>query len=240
MTPEKFARPVGQLAIRASGPECVTGLAAVHRRDHLRRLRRPSPAYPEPNIFASRRTSNASDAERQARRLRRDDPLVEGVACHCTAPENGGLSGALGLAEQTSDVSLACRQYGPCQVHGEFRSGRRPSSASAGHFSSRRCRSSPAAMRRRNILVYMTYSDKLIDGSPERDSTSSVPSQPWGGAGEAAEMRRFSPIVEVFCRRRLSRDYLRAPDRDRGSGRSAVSSPIDRRMTSSPAPAATR
>ena len=42
-----------------------------------------------------------------------DDPVVEGVACHYTAPEKGGVSGALGLAEQTSDVSLACRQYAP-------------------------------------------------------------------------------------------------------------------------------
>jgi hypothetical protein len=42
-----------------------------------------------------------------------DDPLVDGIACHYTVPEKGGLSGALGLAEQPSDISLACRQYGP-------------------------------------------------------------------------------------------------------------------------------
>src|SRR5579864_4202232 len=42
-----------------------------------------------------------------------DDPLVDGIACHYTAPEKGGLMGAFGLAEQTSDISLACRQYGP-------------------------------------------------------------------------------------------------------------------------------
>src|ERR1700690_4559898 len=46
-----------------------------------------------------------------------DDPLVEGVACHYTAPEKGGLMGALGLAEQTSDISLACRQYGPVKFN---------------------------------------------------------------------------------------------------------------------------
>ena len=48
-----------------------------------------------------------------------DDPLVEGVACHYTAPEKGGLMGALGLAEQTSDISLACRQYGPIKFNGK-------------------------------------------------------------------------------------------------------------------------
>ena len=52
-----------------------------------------------------------------------DDPLIEGVACHFTAPEKGGLSGALGLAEQTSDISLACRQYGPIKFKDKFDQG---------------------------------------------------------------------------------------------------------------------
>src|SRR5271157_4892907 len=52
-----------------------------------------------------------------------DDPVVEGVACHYTTPEKGGLSGALGLAEQTSDISLACRQYGPINFKEKFSQG---------------------------------------------------------------------------------------------------------------------
>ena len=52
-----------------------------------------------------------------------DDPLVDGVACHYTAPEKGGLMGAFGLAEQTSDISLACRQYGPIKFKGKFEQG---------------------------------------------------------------------------------------------------------------------
>ena len=47
---------------------------------------------------------------------------------------------------------------------------------------------------KRNILVYMTYSDKLIDGSP-KNSTSTVPIQPWGGAPDAPEMRRLSALA---------------------------------------------
>src|SRR5579871_1867728 len=39
-----------------------------------------------------------------------DDPEVEGVACHFTVPERGGLKGWIGVAEQVSDISLACRQ----------------------------------------------------------------------------------------------------------------------------------
>ena len=51
-----------------------------------------------------------------------DDPLVDGVACHYTATKRAPL-GALGLAEQTSDVSLSCRQYGPIKFKGTFSQG---------------------------------------------------------------------------------------------------------------------
>ncbi len=109
-----------------------------------------------------------------------DDPLVDGVACHYTTSEKGGLSGALGLAEQTSDVSLACRQYGPIKFKGTFAQGDVV-------FSERRSLlfKKMQIVRgcdiRRNILVYMTYSDKLIEGSP-KNSTSTVPIQPWGSS----------------------------------------------------------
>jgi CreA protein len=42
-----------------------------------------------------------------------DDPEVEGVACHFTVPERGGFKGWIGVAEEVSDISLACRQIGP-------------------------------------------------------------------------------------------------------------------------------
>jgi CreA protein len=56
-----------------------------------------------------------------------DDPLVEGVACHYTTPEKGGIKGTMGLAEEVSDISLACRQIGPC---GSRRSSSRATSCS--------------------------------------------------------------------------------------------------------------
>jgi CreA protein len=108
-----------------------------------------------------------------------DDPLVDGVVCHYTIPEKGGLSGALGLAEQTSDISLACRQYAPIRFKDKFAQGDVV-------FSERRSivfkkmQIVRGCDTKRNILVYMTYSDKLVDGSP-KNSTSSVPIQPWGG-----------------------------------------------------------
>src|ERR1700683_1790812 len=52
-----------------------------------------------------------------------DDPEVEGVACHFTVPEKGGFTGWLGLAEQVSDISLACRQIGPMHFKSRMEQG---------------------------------------------------------------------------------------------------------------------
>jgi CreA protein len=119
-----------------------------------------------------------------------DDPLVEGVACHFTAPERGGLAGAFGLAEQTSDISLSCRQYGPIKFKSKFEQGEVV-------FRERRSLlfKKMQIVRgcdvRRNILIYMTYSDKLIEGSP-KNSTSTVPIEPWGAAaGEPPKCADF-------------------------------------------------
>jgi len=119
-----------------------------------------------------------------------DDPVVEGVACHYTASEKGGLAGALGLAEQTSDVSLACRQYGPIKFKEKFEQGdvvfrERRSLLFKKMQIVRGC--DP----KRNILIYMVYTDKLVEGSP-KNSTSSVPIQPWGGgAGDVPKCVDF-------------------------------------------------
>ena len=108
-----------------------------------------------------------------------DDPEVEGVACHFTIPEKGGFKGWLGLAEEVSDISLACRQVGPVRFKSKFEQGddmfrQRRSLFFKKMQIVRGCDS------KRNVLVYMVYSDKLIDGSP-KNSTSSVPIMPWGG-----------------------------------------------------------
>ncbi len=111
-----------------------------------------------------------------------DDPEVEGVACHYTVPEKGGLAGAFGLAEQVSDISLACRQYGPIKFKTKFQQGdvvfrERRSLIFKKMQIVRGCDA------HRNVLVYMVYTDKLIDGSP-KNSTSTVPVMPWGAVGE--------------------------------------------------------
>jgi CreA protein len=112
-----------------------------------------------------------------------DDPLVEGVACHYTVAERGGVAGMFGVAEETSDVSLACRQYGPIRFKGKFEQGdvvfrERRSLVFKKMQIVRGC--DP----KRNTLVYMVYSDRLIEGSP-KNSTSTVPIMPWGAGAEA-------------------------------------------------------
>src|SRR3954451_14698535 len=114
-----------------------------------------------------------------------DDPLVGGVACHYTAPEKGGLMGALGLAEQTSDISLACRQYGPIQFNAKSSQGDVVFSERRSVFF-KKMQIVRGCDSKRNILVYMTYTDKLIEGSP-KNSTSPVPIQPWHGQGAVAK-----------------------------------------------------
>lgn len=118
-----------------------------------------------------------------------DDPLIEGVACHFTVAEKGGLAGAFGLAEQTSNVSIACRQYGPIRIKAKFEQGEAAFVERRSLFF-KKMQIVRGCDPRRNVLVYMAYTDKLIDGSP-KNSTSSVPIQPWGASGDAPKCGDF-------------------------------------------------
>lgn len=113
-----------------------------------------------------------------------DDPEIEGVACHFTVPEKGGFTGWLGLAEQVSDISLACRQIGPIRIKSKFAQGEDMFRQRRSLFF-KKMQIVRGCDTKRNVLVYMVYSDKLIDGSP-KNSTSSVPIMPWG-AGDTIQ-----------------------------------------------------
>jgi CreA protein len=113
-----------------------------------------------------------------------DDPKVEGVACHISRAQTGGMKGALGVAEDTSDASIACRQIGPIRIAGEIRDGERV-------FDERRSLLFKTLQvvrfldRKRNVLVYVAYSDRVIEGSP-KNSISSVPIMSWPGPQTSA------------------------------------------------------
>ncbi len=106
-----------------------------------------------------------------------DDPRVQGVTCHIARAQTGGLKGELGVAEDTSDASIACRQIGPIKILGELKDGERV-------FDERRSLIFKKLQvvrffdRQRNVLVYVAYSDRVIEGSP-KNSISTVPIMGW-------------------------------------------------------------
>lgn len=106
-----------------------------------------------------------------------DDPKVSGVSCFVSRAKTGGISGSLGLAEDTSDASIACRQTGPISFVGELKEGEEVFGRRASILFKR-----VQVVRFydpvRNTLVYLTYSDKLIDGSP-KNAISAVVIRPW-------------------------------------------------------------
>jgi len=118
-----------------------------------------------------------------------DDPEVDGVACHFTVPERGGFKGWLGLAEEVSDISLACRQIGPIHFKAKFAQGEDVFRTRRSLFF-KKMQIVRGCDEKRNVLVYMVYSDRLIEGSP-KNSTSSVPIMPWGASGEIAKCTEF-------------------------------------------------
>ncbi len=107
-----------------------------------------------------------------------DDPQVEGVACYFTVPEQGGWTGWAGFAEQRSETSLACRQTGPVVIKAKFDQGEEIYRQRRSLFF-KKMQIVRGCDPKRNVLVYLSYTDKLIDGSPQ-NSTSTVPIMPWG------------------------------------------------------------
>jgi CreA protein len=106
-----------------------------------------------------------------------DDPDIDGVACYLSAARTGGIKGGLGLAEDTSDASIACRQVGPITIKNKFDPGAQVFSEHRSVMF-KRLRVVRFLDQKRNTLVYLAYSDKLVDGSP-KNSVSAVPIMPW-------------------------------------------------------------
>lgn len=108
-----------------------------------------------------------------------DDPKVDGIVCHWSRPEKGGISGSLGFAEDPSDVSLACRQVGAIKFKDTFAQGENIAKASRNWTGFKTMQVVRFCDTKTNVLVYLVYSDKLIDGSP-KNALSTVPIMPWG------------------------------------------------------------
>lgn len=108
-----------------------------------------------------------------------DDPDVPGVACHLSRAKTGGMKGAVGLAEDPTEASIACRQIGAIDTSklDKLKNGGVvfKESLSLVFKSLQVVRFYD---KKRNVLVYLAYSDKVIEGSP-KNSISSVPVMKW-------------------------------------------------------------
>ena len=102
-----------------------------------------------------------------------DDPKVAGITCFVSRAKTGGISGAIGLAEDKAEASIACRQVGPISFA-------KPLPVQQEIFNERlsilfkKLRVVRMVDKRRNTLVYLTYSDRVIEGSPQ-NSVTAVP-----------------------------------------------------------------
>jgi CreA protein len=100
-----------------------------------------------------------------------DDPAVSGVTCYLSRARTGGVKGALGVAEDKAEASISCRQIGPISIA-------RPLAAQEEIFNERislvfkRLRIVRMVDVKRNALVYLTYSDRVIEGSPQNSVTA--------------------------------------------------------------------
>jgi CreA protein len=100
-----------------------------------------------------------------------DDPKVNGITCYVSRAKTGGLKGAFGLAEDKAEASIACRQVGPISFP-------KPIDKQEEMFSERislifkKLRVVRMVDPKRNTLVYLTYSDRVIEGSPQNSVTA--------------------------------------------------------------------
>ncbi|SIQ57080.1 CreA family protein [Aquipseudomonas alcaligenes] len=106
-----------------------------------------------------------------------DDPRVEGVTCYLSRAKTGGVKGGLGLAEDRAEASIACRQVGPIRFTGKLKDGEEV-------FKERTSLVFKTMQvvrffdQKRNTLVYLVYSDRVIEGSPQ-NAVTAIPILPW-------------------------------------------------------------
>ena len=108
-----------------------------------------------------------------------DDPRIPGVTCHISQARTGGVKGSFGLAQDPSEFSLACRQIGPITLPAKLPENEVIFSEDTSLIF-KETRVSRFMDTKRNVLVYLAISRKVIEGAPA-NAISTVPIQPWGG-----------------------------------------------------------
>jgi len=120
-----------------------------------------------------------------------DDPKIDGITVFISKSQTGGIKGAVGLAEDTSNASVAVRQTGPIKVKEAFENGEDA-------FTEKRS----VLFKRLHVsrfwdaphqsFVYVVWTDRLIKGSPQ-NSISAVVARPWGA--QAPDLTLIKPAA---------------------------------------------
>ncbi|KLN97824.1 protein CreA [Moellerella wisconsensis] len=110
-----------------------------------------------------------------------DDPDVENVTCYISRAKTGGIKGGLGLAEDTADAAISCQQVGPITLTDRVKRSPKKGQVVFQKRTSLVFKKLQVVRfydDKRNALIYLTYSDKIIEGSPD-NALSAVPIIPW-------------------------------------------------------------
>lgn len=118
-----------------------------------------------------------------------EDPKIEGITCFISRAVTGGLKGAFGLAEDTSDASISCHQTGIIKFLKPIEAGKDGEEV----FNERRSlifkelHVTRFYDKKSKTFIYLTWSDRIIEGSP-KNSITTVASRSWEGAGPSTEL----------------------------------------------------
>jgi len=109
-----------------------------------------------------------------------DDPKVPGVTCHISQARKGGWGQPLGLNEDPSNFSVACRQVGPIDTDISKLKNKEEVFTQRTSIFFKATRIYRLIDKKHNTLVYLAVSSKLVNGSPA-NSISTVPIMAWPG-----------------------------------------------------------
>ncbi|WP_067709149.1 MULTISPECIES: protein CreA [unclassified Erwinia] len=110
-----------------------------------------------------------------------DDPDVKNVTCYISRAKTGGIKGGLGLAEDTSDAAISCQQVGPVELSDSIAQNKAEGEVVFRKRTSLVFKKLQVVRfydKKRNTLIYLSYSDKIVNGSP-KNALSAVPIMPW-------------------------------------------------------------
>ena len=106
------------------------------------------------------------------------DPEISGVTCYISRAKTGGVTGSLGLAEDTADASISCRQTGFIELPEYYLKNSKSKTEPKDVFK----KNTSLIFKTMNVvrfydkdnnsLIYLVYSDKVIDGSPQNSLSS--------------------------------------------------------------------